>query len=79
MLDITKSVLNIDCPKCKSKNPFTFGQVQKKEPIICKGCGIKIILSDNGSIEKAQKDINNSLKELSEQIKKTNKSLKIRI
>lgn len=72
MLDITKAKLNIDCPKCKSKNFFTLSQAKNAEKIVCRGCGIKIVFSDNGSVEKVQASINNSLSQLSNKIKKMN-------
>lgn len=76
MLDIKNVPLQLDCPKCKHKNPFIFAQAEKGEKIKCAGCGVNIILRDNGSVARAQNNITKSFNELSEQINKINRRLK---
>lgn len=73
MLKLSNAVLQLECPNCKNPNSFSLEQAQRNETIKCSGCGLSIVLSDNGSTKRAQDDINRSLESLSNTIKRFNK------
>ncbi len=78
-MNLSQAKLNFKCPKCGVDNPFTLAQAQKGEPFNCVGCGISIVLKDDGSVKKAQEEIDRSLNDFSKKIKEINGKLNIKI
>lgn len=63
--------VEIKCPECELYNQVSFKQIRLEESIICGGCKINIVLKDNeGSVKKANKEIQESFNDLEKTIKK---------
>lgn len=70
MIDISKQTVKIDCSECKRSIPVTLKQIADEVKVRC-SCGQVIQLKDkNGTNKKALKDVNKSLKDLDDAIKK---------
>ena len=64
MPDFSRHEIEIDCPLCELHNWVTFGQVQRREFLICRGCHSNIFLEDHlGSVQRSIKNIENTLKQ----------------
>ena len=62
--DLSRHEIEIDCPLCKLHNWTTFGAVQRREFLICRGCHSNILLEDHlGSGQRAIKSINDVFKQ----------------
>lgn len=73
-MDISQSKVDVPCPKCKATINVSLKQVEQQETITCSACNSKIDLVDkNGSAKKAVRDVNKSLKGLTDGIKKFGK------
>jgi len=70
-MDISQSVIDVTCPKCKVGISASLKQVVQQETIVCFACCSKIELVDkDGSTKKATRDINKSIQNLKNTIKK---------
>lgn len=70
MIDISKEVIQINCPNCNAKVNVTLGDVANEKTISCI-CSSNIMLSDkNGSSTKSIQEINKGFKELDEAFRK---------
>jgi transposase-like protein len=55
-----KEEIDIQCPICKLENPVQFGEIRRRECIICRGCHSNIFLEDHlGTIHRFIKSIDN--------------------
>lgn len=78
MIDLDEAQININCPKCGFANSVTLGDVRAQKVIVCRGCKANIRLVDkNASLDKAKKDIDDSIKSLKKSLKKTKLTIKI--
>jgi len=59
--------LDMDCPKCNSKVPFTLKDAGKT--IKCPNCSVKIQLDKSDDFDKSAKDVDSSLNELNNTLK----------
>lgn len=73
-MDISQSKVDVPCPKCKANVNVSLKQVELQETVTCSACNSKINLVDkDGSAKKAVRDVNKSLKGLTDAIKKFGK------
>jgi len=53
--------IDMECPRCHQKFSFTFGNLQKREPVSCPHCGLKLVTAAAEEIlanaEKSLKDL----------------------
>lgn len=78
MINLDEAQININCPKCGFINSVTLGDVRAQKVIVCRGCKVNIRLVDkNASVDKAKKDIDDSINSLSKSLKKTKLTIKI--
>lgn len=78
MINLDEAQININCPKCGFTNPVTLGDVRVQKVIVCRGCKVNIRLVDkNASVDKAKKDIDDSINSLRKSLKKTKLTIKI--
>lgn len=69
-MDIGKQTVKVDCPACKRSITVTLLQVAGETLVKC-SCGQKIQLKDSkGTNQKAINDINKSLKDFENTLKK---------
>lgn len=62
--DLSRHEVEIDCPLCTLHNWATFGQIQRREVLICRGCHSNIFLEDHlGSTQRSIKIINDAFKQ----------------
>jgi len=72
MINISAVEMELDCPRCKFKNPFTIKQAEQRVLIICRGCHCNIRLDDSvntvrnamRSIDRAMRDLHDTLKSI---------------
>ncbi len=76
-MDLLKSELKINCPKCHTDNVLALGQAHNSTRLTCVECGVVINLSDDGSAQGTVKEVNRSLNSISKRIKEINKKLNI--
>jgi len=77
-MDISQSKVDVPCPKCKANINVSLKQAEQQEPVTCSACNSKINLVDkladkDGSAKKTVRDVNKSLKGLTDAIKKFGK------
>ena len=70
MINIGAVEMDLDCPRCKFKNPFTIKQAEMRDCIICRGCHSNIRLDDSlNTVRSARRTVNRALLELERTIK----------
>lgn len=63
--DFSRHELEVECPLCDLHNWTTFGQVQRRDFLICRGCNCNIFLEDHlGSVQRSIKGIEKALRQL---------------
>jgi hypothetical protein len=73
MIDIGKQTVKIDCPEYKRHISVSIQQIANKALLKC-SCGQEIQLQDkNGANKKAINDVNKSLKDFANSMKKLGK------
>jgi len=78
MIDILQSWRSLECPKCKFSNSVRLDDVSLNRRIICSGCHNYIYLVDKEvSMYRADKEINNALKEFETNLSRLSGKLKI--
>lgn len=77
-LDLDRTRIRIECPKCQfPARPF-FRQVKHRDVLVCGGCKSNIQLIDHlGSYRKSERQIKHALEELTSSLK--NITIKIRL
>ena len=70
MINLGGMELDLDCPRCKFKNPFTIKQAELRDCIICRGCHCNIRLDDSlNTVRNARRGIDRAMRELQDTLK----------
>jgi hypothetical protein len=78
MIDILKSWISIECPNCRFSNSVRFGDVSLNKRALCSGCHRYIYLVDKEvSTYRSDKNVNNTIKELENELSKLSRGFKI--
>lgn len=73
-MDISQSKVDVPCPKCEADINVSLKKIEQQETVTCTACSSKIDLVDkDGSSKKVVRDVNKSLKSLTDTIKKFGK------
>ena len=73
-MDISQSKVDVPCPTCKANINVSLKQIEGQETVTCPACNSKVNLVDkDGSAKKTVRDVNRSLKSLTDTIKKFGK------
>lgn len=73
-MDISQSKVDVPCPKCEVNINVSLKQIEQQETVTCPACNSKVNLVDkDGSAKKTVRDVNKSLKSLTDTIKKFGK------
>lgn len=64
---VGNQVLDLDCPKCNAKVPYTINDVGNT--IVCPGCSVEITLQATDSLSESKQSVDKALKDLQNTLK----------
>ena len=77
-IDLDKTRIRIECPKCQFPSRPFFRQVKDRDVLVCGGCKSNIQLVDHlGSYRKSERRVRRALEELTSSLK--NLTINIRL